>query len=207
MSTTNWTLGASANSGNVIVDTVVVSDVTDPDMGTALQLSAQVDFSSTNNKWFATSVFNDSYTYDPSVSGELTSFSFSGDFTANYGTALRVFLEQGGETFWLTVTPPEGVAVVANSGVTSVSYAVLDADNFTAFIGSSGSLDFSETGSEITFGYGLRYGSGAAFNNRVLEFNADNVKFGLSTIPEPAQAGVVLGAIGLLIVALRRRRS
>jgi hypothetical protein len=201
MGTANWYAGPSAKvAAGVNIDTEwAVSDVTDASLGNAVQLSVQFDMSGSNSKWLAGTVFRSDWTYNPSVSGALTSFAFAGDFTANYGNSMRIALQQGGNTFWTTVAPAEGFTTILNSGITSASYAVLDASNFADFGTDTGTLDFSETGGEITFGYAIRYGSTAAFNNRILEVNANNASFTLSTVPEPATLGLVsLAAIGLL---------
>jgi hypothetical protein len=194
MTTSNWSQGPDAKSGNVtIVSPWALSNVADADLGDALNMGSTFNFTSSGaSKWIANTAFRSDWTYNPSVSGAITNIAFTGDFTANYGVNVRVAVQQGGNTFWLT-SAAEGMAVVLNTGVTSVSYASMVAADFSVFGTSTGTLDLSATGGEITFGYAARYGSTAAFNNRALALHADNVSFTLETQQGTVMPGLEFG--------------
>jgi hypothetical protein len=203
MSTGNWTFGTNSTSTNATINSTSLTDV-NPGGNPALQAGMNVTFTSTNSKFAAITVFRDDWTHNPSLSGNLTSFSFGGNFTAvDHNVAIRLALKQGTNTFWTT---GNSTTVFVADGKTYVSFSNIVSSDFSAFGGSSGTVDFSDAGGAITFGWAVRYGQSAAFTNRAVRTYADDVEYTLGVIPEPATAallGVSLAALALL----RRRRQ
>ncbi len=138
-------------------------------------------------------------TYDPVISGAITSIEFSIDGRAPVGTGpgqvLALAIKQGTAVYYAAATPTvlDGQWHAYSAGVTLGDFVRAD--------GMAGAPDFSATGSRIRFGFmamGSADASGAGFTA-----SCDYDNFFVRVVPPgPSLAVVGLGVSGLV----RRRR-
>ncbi len=197
-STANWSLGASrtvSTSGY----SATLSNITTGNPGDALNLD--LSFTALSGVGFvAQFVKRDDWSYNPSVSGELLSFDFDGDFRTSGNVAISVGALQGGNTFWTHFNVNQ---VVSPSSYVDVQFDDVTVADFVTLDGSSATLDFSDTGSEIVWGYFVRRGDAGA-GSRNFDIDVDNISFTLATVPEPTSSALILGGFTLLFMKRRR---
>jgi hypothetical protein len=137
-------------------------------------------------------------TYNPSVSGAITSLRFGSDYM-RLGTgseSLGLYATQGGQTYYCyyaSVTSPNGVW--RNGTINSAS-----AGDFNPFMFGSGHPDFSATGSQITFGIAMQY-----VNEFPATFETGIDNFLLTTEPVPEPVSLASVVLGLACITFRRR--
>lgn len=199
-STAEFSLGDSAVS-NGSGFSASLSNVATGNPGDALQL--EMDYTaSAGNSFAAQFVKRDDWNYNPSTSGEIISFDFSADFNTTRNVAISIGALQGGNTFWTHLSLNQVISTNPPAFIT-VSFDDVTAGDFSAFSGSSGTLDFSDAGGDIVWGYFVRRGDGGS-GFRDTDVVMDNISFTLTTVPEPTSGALILGGFTLLF--LKRRR-
>ncbi|MBX3117721.1 MAG: PEP-CTERM sorting domain-containing protein [Fimbriimonadaceae bacterium] len=151
--------------------------------------------------------YNFNFLYNPSVSGALSSISFSADYYLDTeavlsGQALFFSLIQDGSTYYVPVfddyTPGQWLNASFNAMPNS-AWRKLDwiSGNFVF-----ANPDFSAAGNEMMFGFitGYNLSNGALVTTRV-----DNFSVQTAPVPEPATMAVL--GFGALAVGLRRRKK
>ncbi|THD64976.1 PEPxxWA-CTERM sorting domain-containing protein [Phenylobacterium sp.] len=221
--TANYTLG-SFSDPSVTINSYGQT-LTGGDPGAALQ--GTVSSVGANAQGVLLTALNNTFVYNPSTSGAITSLNASLDrFTTptNGGDAslvgsysLRVLAEQDGQLYQATfvfgpINQPGGIwNDLVENGITASDFSTLDASNFTG-AGVTGGLNFA--GDAITFGFAMR-GSGAVEPDGSLstfdqtnDLRADNFDLTINsgTVPEPASWALMLVGFGAAGALLRSRR-
>ena len=171
---------------------------------------------------------NDSFVYDPTVSGAITSLDFAldrfsnptnggqGSLVGSY--SLRLLAVQDGQLYQATFvsgpfSQPGGVwQALAHTGILAGDFSTLDASNFTGS-GVAGGLNFG--GDAITFGFAMR-SSGAVDSSgapstfdQTSDLRADNFALTINAadaVPEPESWALMILGLGVVGAAARTRR-
>jgi len=139
------------------------------------------------------------FVYDPSVSGAISSISWSVDrlniavFGAGQGQALLI--KQAGKYYTSSFTTSGS----NNFSWNTIGNSGLLASNFSENLIDPGVPNFSASGSPITFGYLTSNGNAAG-----IEVGYDNYNVNITPVPEPATLIILSAGIGSLI---RKRKS
>jgi hypothetical protein len=163
---------------------------------------------------------NGNFAYNAATNGAITGIDVSLDRFllpivdgADVGfnpLTLRTFIEQGGQIFQAIESFP-GLSAGQSNQWLSVSAANLSAADFGLYDFSTNSLNAAinpDFGQAIdAFGFGMRSsgpGTGAAFSGTM---RADNWQLTLHTHTVPEPASLLLDGIGVLALAMTRRRQ
>jgi sialate O-acetylesterase len=178
MSSTNWFLGDyRLKYATDYVNSI--SNTTDGNPDDALKV--EMDFTATSGTGFtAQMVYNALWSYTPSESGRLVSFDLGLDAKVSYNVAFRAALIQDGNTYWSTENV--GVPVAGDPYITYAATTFVETDFIDLYDGVS-TPDFSESGSEITFGLIVRRGDSGT-GSRSLDIYLDNADVTLTVISE-----------------------
>lgn len=154
--------------------------------------------------------WNTTFTYDPSVSGAISTVIYSYDLIhinppANQAVAYRLLILQGGNYYSTPASDaifPQTWTTFGQSGLTSLSFSNV------LFNTTFGSLhpDFTSAGTTLTFGY--MSGNSANGNSNITRTSAiDNYNVTLKPVPEPATfIALLIGSTCVGLRALKKRR-
>ncbi len=193
--------------------------------GPALQGTASA--TGLNAKGVLFTALNNSFVYNPTANGAITSLDFSLDRFAkvtNGGVdsligsySLRLLAEQDAQLYQATfVFGPFNQSggtwhSLMQNGISAASFSTLDATNFTSS-GAFGGLNFG--GDAITFGFAMRAGVPLDANGnpstfpQTTDLRADNFSLTVHTaaVPEPASWALMILGMGGVGGAIRTRR-
>ena len=199
-----WQVGEVFLNSAAQDDGIFVENTTNGNPGDDLQLNLDFTDLPGGNATARATFINASWSYNPSVSGELNEFSYTVDFVgAQTGGAVRLGLTQGGNTY---MSDTDLGSVTTSYGTFSASSIV--ASNFTLIDATSGTPDFSVSGGEILFGFIVGRGT-TGDGAKSFDYRFDNAGITLTTtaIPEPSTYAMIAGILAIGIACYRRRKS
>lgn len=207
MSTSDWSVAGTNNFDVTGITATLSNGPTFGNPGDGLKLDLDYTAGSQSNSWIAAFLTSSAFTYDPSASGELidVSLSIDADITAN--TALSLVAVQDSVIYWTHLDSAARVVVSAADPYQNYDIASITSSSFAEVPNSStgNTIDFSATGSELTFGIAWRRGEGGS-GARSWDYFMDNAEFSLNTVPEVSHFGMLAG-LTVFLFALRRRRK
>ncbi|MEM7407116.1 MAG: hypothetical protein AAF458_17590 [Pseudomonadota bacterium] len=178
-------LGAGGNPGSLLQGTVNLT----PPHPTSVNASA----------------FAPQFVFDPSAEGAINAFDFSMDATGFRGNfAFGIALRQNGNIFQRqlnNILQIDPFITQAQIGLTAADFAAVD---------NAGTLDFSDSGSAIDFGFFYRTSTAPA-GNQSFQFSArfDNFSVVIDNAAveasEPVSLGLAAGGLALAGMVRRRR--